>query len=447
MRWIWEHKAVLFIFVVSLVVRLWYLQLTISDIGLAGHLILAPDTINYLNAARALAGGTGAYQETFFSFGPGYPVFLLLQFPLIDKAPLLPLLLNILLSCLSCLLLFRFTVQMTGSRFFGLLAGIMLACSVTSIELSCALLSDTFFFFLLALGLVLGIEGFFRQSRLWAIAGGLAIGAAILTRSIGQFLPIILILIGVLMYRARHKIPAMRYLTRHTMIRLLVCWAGIPLAIEGAWVVRNMVVNDIATLTSTSAGASANVAAMSLQTEDIRQYRGTLQGWISEECKQLGVDRLSTAQGFRLFRRKAWEVFRDNPIACFKAAMQVIWMNLTEVSMLHRSQFKTHKDDAIRYEYVMRDYRTSYIELILAAIGLLVLLMKREFWLAIILAVLFASFTLPLAATMFQGSRISYPGQLVTWVLAAVAVGSILLLPWNVIQRLVVGKYYRPNET
>ena len=132
-------------------------------------------------------------EAAILTFGPGYGVFLGANFFLFGVNPLGIILVQILLSSFICLMLYRLGHELTGMKSVGYIAGYMSALSFTAISLSTIILSDTFFLFLFLWGNLAFLLGLKNRKRSYFIFAGITIGLSILTRSIGQFWPLVLL--------------------------------------------------------------------------------------------------------------------------------------------------------------------------------------------------------------------------------------------------------------
>ncbi len=366
----WRYDL-LALFVFALLLRVTVLWSSLGQLGAEAFLTITPDTGNYLEAARAILSGSGSAENVLFTFGPGFPYLLSLQLRLFGESPVPILVLQIVLSALSCLLIYRLAMQIVGDYFIALLAGAIAACSLTSISLSCLILSDTIFFFLFALSLTLFIDGV-RDGRWWqvVIAGGL-LGGSILIRSIGQFWPVGMLIVGVALLSERTGSIEVKSLHRNQRLRQVgICFILSIVPMVG-WTLRNGAVNGVFTLAKTSAGGPANVAAMTLESQTGTFYRAIQDEWYSQAKQQAGVQQLNVLlDGTRTINR----------------GHEFVWLSL---------------------------------------VGLAALLWKRRFAGAVILGMLFLYFAAIIGFTKWQGSRLFYPALIPGAILCAIAAVTI----------------------
>ncbi|MBI5267108.1 MAG: YfhO family protein [candidate division Zixibacteria bacterium] len=426
------------LFALALFVRGAVLWSAIGHIGLDQFLSATPDTKAYLSAARALVDHSGSYETAFFTFGPGFPVYLAGFLRLFGDSPLPILIAQILLSSLSCVLIYRLGRLILDDYAMSMLAGVIAAFSLTSISLSCFILSDTLYLFLFLLSLVLFIEGM-RQGTWWRfVVSGLLLGAAILTRTIGQFWPILLALIGLLLLRKYSADRTVSAQIRKRQIRQIALCVLIPLGVMIAWVTRNYVVNSVPALAMTAAGGPANVAAMTREAQTGVPYRQIEDSWFAEKLSSERKNSFTTAEEYRLLREKTLEVLKDSPGQMFSVYQDVVWENLTAREELHRDILAPA---VLPWANYLNSPNRPFI---LAMIGLLALVVLRRFRPAAIFGLIYLYYTSMIGFTKWQGSRLFYPGLVAEAVLAAVAivvaVRALVGLAKTVEQRWEIGR-------
>ena len=191
----------------------------------------AKDTGTYLQpATELLATGnfaTNGVAEIMRT--PGYPLLLAVGLKL-GHVELVTIFLQIILSCLTCYLVYSLTKQVFEHERTALYAALLFSLEPLSILYSCLLLSDTLFVFLIAASLNSLIRAY-QQNRFghWLLAA-LALVGAVYTRPVGYFLPPGLVL--VLMTWAIVKKE--RKLLLNTAVFCLL-----TMGLIGLWQVRN----------------------------------------------------------------------------------------------------------------------------------------------------------------------------------------------------------------
>jgi len=136
------------LFLLAIALRFTMLLLSLQQIGAEKLLETSPDTINYVNAAKGILEGTAYYEKAILGFGPGYASFLALNFIIFGFGSTPVIVVQILLSGIACLMIYRLSMVLTRSYATSFIAALLAATSYTSISLSCLLLSDSLFYFL-----------------------------------------------------------------------------------------------------------------------------------------------------------------------------------------------------------------------------------------------------------------------------------------------------------
>ena len=181
----------------ALVLRLTLLAASNNQAGIQQVFNNSPDSIEYMNMARSIASGSDEHEFSFFVFGPGYAYYLALT-NIVFGGRLGPtIVLNIIVSSLLCLLIYLFAMMLLRSYAVAIVAALLAALSYDSITLSCYLLSDTIYFAIFLSGLLLYLKALDSGAWKYFIFAGILTGLAILIRSIGQFWPVMMIIIAI----------------------------------------------------------------------------------------------------------------------------------------------------------------------------------------------------------------------------------------------------------
>jgi hypothetical protein len=399
-KWRWDLIG---LFGLALFLRGAVLWTAIGSIGLETFLSATPDTTNYLSAARALLGHSESYQSVFLTFGPGFPVYL---------AGFLR---------LSCLLIYRISFLILEDQAVSVVAGVIAALSPTSISLSCFILSDTLFAFLFLLSFVLFVEGLRRKTWWYFILSGVLLGIAVLTRTIGQFWPLGLIVTAFLLPRTSSEEPSAPRSWWTLRTRQVVLCVSVTVCIMIGWGVRNYFVNGIPALAMTSAGGPANVAAMTLEAQTGVPYRQIEDTWYNEATAELQTDALSAAETFRMLRSRTSEVIRNSPFQMLSVYSGVVWENLTAKDELNRDILPLTARSWADYLDPPHRPNAPNRPFVFAMIGLIGLLALRRFRPAAIFGLIYLYFASMIGFTKWQGSRLFHPGLVAEAVLGAVA--------------------------
>lgn len=411
-KWRWDLVG---LFCLALFTRAAMLWTAVGFSGLGSFFSATPDTVNYMRAARALLAHSDSAENILFMFGPGFPAYLSALLRVFGESPLPILLAQIILSSVTCLLVYRLCRQILEDYTVSIVAGMIAALSLTSVSLSCVILSDTLYLLLFLLSLVLYFDALRRGSWIRFITSGLLLGIAVLTRTIGQFWPIPLLIITALLLRSNSvdgRLSASE--KRKRMVQAIIC-VSISLAIMFSWAARNYRVHGIPTLAMTSAGGPANVAALTLEAQTGVPYREIGDTWYKEKVAEEGRSALSLAEHYHLMRSKTLEVMRKSPIQMFSVYTKVVWENLKAREELHLGILPPHVHPWANY------LNTANRPFIFAVFGFLALLVLRRFRPAAILGLIYLYYASMIGFTKWQGSRLFYPGLAAEAVLGAVA--------------------------
>lgn len=220
---------------VALALRVAYLALASAHLGFQSFAAFAPDTQFYDYVAQYLIEGHLRGPSVMLMVGPGYGVVLAALRLAFGPGPLAPILLNIVLGTLAPLVVYGLAHRLTGSRLVALAAGLVSACSLTSVCMSCHILTDQPLYTLYAAALYGFVRGYQERSRGWFVASGLAVAAAAFLRASGQLaVPVFALLALVL--PARPQYSSRWRLFSHAGLAALVAATAIF-----AWSFRNFV--------------------------------------------------------------------------------------------------------------------------------------------------------------------------------------------------------------
>ncbi len=427
-----RHADLIALFCLALVLRGVTLWAAVSQLGADYFLSYPPDTVNYLKAANGLFEVGSDGEPALFSFGPGFPLVLRECLRLFGNSALPYLMIQIVLSSLSCLLVYRLGRQIVGDYWISITAGLFVACSVTAISLSCFVLSDSLYVFMFLLSLVLFFDGLNNGRWPNFLLSGFILGFAILTRSIGQFWPGALI-VFTLIFNSKRRQETMRVDTKGRVfwkvaVSLLIC-----IVMVTAWVARNKAVDGIYTLTIASAGGPANVAALALEKQTGRRYRWIIDDWYKEREQSEGKQKFNLAEDYRMLQSHAETVLRESPAEMASAYLRTVWENLTQRDYLHEDLLSKSPPSTLLVVRLV-NWGQAWIWLSLA--GIFALLLSRHFGPAILLGSGFLYYATMIGFTRFQGSRLFHPGFIFGALLSATALVVTLRLARGIAARV-----------
>ncbi|MGB4076814.1 MAG: glycosyltransferase family 39 protein [Minisyncoccia bacterium] len=170
---------------------------------------------------------------------PVYPLFLAVVYALTGSYAFVPFLQIILVFCTSVLIYF-FAVRLAEKRIAGMLASGFYLLNPSTIFYAMTVMTETLYIFLLV-SFVYVVFSSSHKSIVRFVVGGLLLGAIILTRPIGMFLPFVCIPFIVWTLR---DMPWKKILIRVSVFSLAVSVLVVP------WLIRNYMVSGEPKLSS-----------------------------------------------------------------------------------------------------------------------------------------------------------------------------------------------------
>jgi 4-amino-4-deoxy-L-arabinose transferase-like glycosyltransferase len=383
------------IFAVALILRLLFLAAMLTQIG-AEHIIdQYPDSIKYVKAADYLFGRSGTGQWELYIVGSGYPFFVGTGTTIFGNVYWPILVIQIILSSLSCVLVYLIAQQLTGNRVIAVIAGFLSALSLTSISLANSILSETLFFFLLTLSLCLFFKGLKENRWLMIASGGAVGGLTVLVRSAAMLFPLIFIVLALIYPLAG---PAVR---RKQLVLKSVVAALIMIAIPASWGFRNLRIHDTFAISGTGVLAAKTYRhTQEFTTLRDSLYRASLSNF------EAGTYRQDYAES----RDLIISTFKKNPVLYIKKYLLTISDNVTATSGLHYIQLPQFAGFFETVDSEVNRGMNNPVALILALVGFVVLA-RKDLRIALLLLSIMAYFAALSGVTFGQGSRIFFPAQ------------------------------------
>jgi len=414
------RRDMVILFLLAVGLRLLLLIVSVDQIGTEKFLSTSPDTVNYVKMAVSLVKGTFTNEKGFFIFGPGYACFLAPFFFLFGVHAMPVILFQIVLSGFACILIFKFAMLLTRSHAVSMIAGLLAATSYTSISLSCVLLSDSSYFFFFLTGLILFLKGLIDGGWKYFFLSGILTGFAILCRSIGQFWPLMMIIIALTVHiTVRKESPDKPRLSlKRRMIGTLIC-IGIVVLLVSSWMIRNYFVHGIPTLSS--AGKLGNVALMTLHRLEGKTVEEIWKQWEEHYQAEKKVEKLTREDAFRMSLAESRRVLKNHPWEMLKTYLRLVWINLNEINHFHRALLPNYNPKTIPWGHEIKQKGWNYVNFYLSMAGLLLLLVTRRFRTFVVLGLVYFYYAAMIAFSHWQGSRMFFPGQIAWAVLIAVA--------------------------
>ncbi len=421
LRGLWKNSTLRNLLLLGFFLRLFFLYEAVHQVGLEDVALISSDSRWYVNSAESIINSDISFEKGLFTFGPGYAMFIAIGLLIWGKTYLLFILSNVLLSTLSIALVYLFAIWLTGNRSVALLAGLLNTISYTSITLSLPILSDTLFFSLFGTGLLFLIRSLDTLSYRDSILTGAVVGISALCRAIGQGWPFMIILIyGSFVWTSRKKSqlsqdPGQRW----RPMRCLVITLIVSLIPIGIWTVRNYSKHDAFTLSLSGVQGFAKTVALAVTDGNSTQYREIISDWIVFYREKTGKESLTSGEQYAALKTGALDTFNKNRIQVLSFWAKQILNNVTDISYFHRSLVPEFNSVTIKTEEWIKKYRFNYISLVLCLAGLAILLAQRQYFITTFTFTICAYFALLGALTPFQGSRVYYPSQYASALLAA----------------------------
>jgi Dolichyl-phosphate-mannose-protein mannosyltransferase len=402
-----EDRLAWLILAISLTLRYSYWWIIASHSPLETLLTVPPDSLLYTQLAQDFYHLTITSESNLYMAGFGYSSFLGALLALSGKSYFLPLFCQIALSGLTSVLLYTIGVSLTGKKVLGLIAALIHALSITAIVLSVSFLSETLFFFLLCLIVILFIRIVRNPGGLDFLALGLLLAYAVFTRSVAQFLPPVFLILGYLVTRslpARQKVNALKRIAASVAISLILI---------ATWGLRNYAVHDTFVIAGTGAGAAATYLAPRVEAEksdslSIFYYRSKF----ARELRETNNSNLTYREINDLYTAKFMELLRRDPLSFIKTYLGIVKENVLAVDQIAQLRMPGYESEIVRIVETPSEYGFNIAMIALAALGLVILFSKRMMLSALMLSALYLYFAGLSGFTFWQGSRILFPGML-----------------------------------
>ena len=408
-------KTFLIVFCVSLSLRLLVFLLMSTQVEQAALPKLIIDSENYVTAADEIRENFRFNAYTLNIFGPGYPTFLAVL-RTITMAPRFITLIQILLSALGSVALALFAWELTRDKVIAMLAGLMHATSIASIALSNLVMSDSVFFFILISAMVLFVTGLRTDQWRYYLPAAILFGIAPLFRSIGVFFfgPLLIITVVLLWPRGGEtwKEKRMRFLRPMVMI-------GMALLIVGAWIGRERGPVEPPVAYSSYIGMYKVAALTRARIDNIDYSEADVQ--MVGELKEMlpDYDNKFYWAFMVLSKTELIRMFKSYPLT----TIGIILTNAVDKANNSRTElWRCLPRQALPINLVEKflgqsglNYRVG----LLSIIGLVMLIRRKRYRVAIILSVVYIYFAVLSGFTLNTGNRIFLPGQIAWTILCA----------------------------
>ncbi len=405
------HLSVLFL--VALTMRLGYLWLAVRHLTLDGFWRYAPDTNLYLYVAQHIQSHHFLGDYGLLRIGPGYALILAAIQSVFGNDPLYPILFSVLMGCLAPIFVYLLAWHLTQNRTVAFISGFFSALSLTSVALSCHILTDQPFFTFHAAALVCFVLGFRTGKVKWFAIAGLVAGYAAYIRPVGQLWPYLFFLIPLVLPRQEV------FSSRTDMLRRVGVTGAVMLVMVLGWSARNYVVHDLFTfgtngVLTVRSCLVAQVTADRTRETNIVGYRDL---W-EEEDGDRDLERFEGAAARAKVR--VIEALKEYPGPMFRAYFRNLEDNIKASNHYAQGQVPELAGFMGLLNTAVKRWLGWLIAVMtLAGIGFL---WRDKYHLAAaLLGVAYAYFTLILGASFWQGSRLHYPAEMAWAILATYA--------------------------
>jgi hypothetical protein len=269
--------------------------------------LYTPDTNSYVRAALTLVSSGSFNRNNVAEIvrTPGYPI-LLIPGILLNKIEFTAVIIQIFLSCLSIILVYKITLIIFNNNYkLSLLSAFLYAIEPLSIIYSLRLMSESLFVFLLLISLYYFIL-YLKYNRLWSlIVSSIILAATVYVRPISYFLPLGLSII--LLYNLT-KVRQKKSLFVHIIIYFTITYG-----IVGLWQIRNKILAGYSGFSAVTdvnlylyQGAAVLASKENVPIENIRKQMNDLLA--NETDNQL----YSQSNKYLYMREKGLNIIQDN---------------------------------------------------------------------------------------------------------------------------------------
>jgi hypothetical protein len=426
-----------YLFWFAFFLRFIYFIIMLTQIPSAELFNFPGDSANYYSYAREFPPELVRPDSMMFTFGPGYGFFIYVFLLVFGHSAIPILVTQIILSSLSCLLIYKLGQMLTGSYITSIIAGLFSALSYTSLSLSSTILSDTLYYFLFLFGLIFYLIALDNGQIKPFLIAGLLTGYAIITRSIGQFWPIVMVIIGVVSVYSKRDIskPIISSLWS-SMKKPLLCLA-IVAGIVLLWMGRNAVVIGVPYTTAASIGGVGKVALITEARVENKTESDVFGQWVEEFKEEYNRQPSLAKDKMLLWTRSSRNTFWNHPTEFLKTYFNLVGANITDINYIPRSHFPDYVHFIVDMEYYFfKHFRINLIILIMSGLGFIGLILKRKYFSAIILIQVLLYYAAMAGFGRWQGSRLFYPAEIATAILCAVSITTLAGASKKALQRL-----------
>lgn len=407
------------VFFLALLLRIGYLMLMLAQVGTAGLGQSSPDEALYLDAADSVANGLSLESAGVAIFGPGYPVFLGLQVILFGTEAIVLAGAQVFLSSLVALMIGLVAWRLTGKLTIGVIAGILEACSPSSIGLSATFMSEPIFMLLLTTGLLILLRAQRKQGWLGYLLAGVLFAAATLTRGVAVAFVFIVVLfdwLHTIKFGSRGWSEFVGKVSR-PIFTMLVVFVGL-----GFWIAHNKAEKDVANMGMSGPMAMSLVTCLADANGDEAEFIWRYEKFILT-TEQLAGDSLSQEA---LYAERAGDEFTrvltEKPLTVVSVVVKNAWKLMYSETILPRTQLGALGGPVSETLDASSSVGLNYRITLGVILGMVLLAYRKNIPVAFLAVATWLYFGLLSGMTLWQGPRVFYPsaiGWTLLWAVVA----------------------------
>lgn len=438
------------VFLLAVILRALWLVLMGTQHDATALLYQAPDSWRYVQIGTQFAGQAyegpepGWHSGPIYATpegsvlwsGPGYGLFLAAIFAIFGAKAWPVLIIQVVLSSANCGLIYLLARRLQLSKRVGIIAGLIAALSLTSISLSCIVLTETLFFSLQLCGLLFLVSACRLNRWHWFAAAAMLFGAATFVRGVTLFWPGVVFALAVLCPRESFAGSRKRLIGNSCVVALLM--GGMIVG----WSFRNFTRHGVFTFSEGGVLAARYFwTARTLASFDPDlNTRGMQHKMEAAILAKYGPDGTTFAEHHRDDLAVFQSALRQYPWPMAKRFVKSALQNATRGSELHAHQLPQFNGfwDLIK-PFIHKQAGGILMALTLLG-GMLLLVTPERRAAGLILMMTYLYLCGITGFEFWQGSRICYPAQMAWAILVAVVLDRTLGLAARYkSSRLVIG--------
>ncbi len=409
-----RHKTYIHLTILALVamlLRLVYLKLASDNLGFIHFAQFAPDSQLYRTIADHILSPNKMGGYGLLRVGPGYALILAGIKVVFGSNLIWPILFSIVMGTLAPVAIYLLAFELLKDRTVAFLAGAISALSLTSVVLSTHILTDQPFFTMQAAALICFVRGYRTRNVWWFLAAGLIAGFGAYVRPMGQIWPVVFLFLVFVIpvgkaWWSRRQLVLRGGVTGLVMLLMVVGWSARNYAVHGLFTFGS---NGMLTV------RSVLVSQMAQRSRDEGKswydYRGE---WELED----GDRSADYAAAYGKARARVVKAFEQEPGLMLRVYLKNLGDNLTAGNIYAGRQVPAIRPMVDWYNRQMKSW-LGWVLVALSVIGIVTMALRRLGLAAWILGATYASFSLLLGASAYQGSRLHYPGEIASSILVA----------------------------